>query len=130
MLFVGPIHALAASVTAFTGGSVYPAPSTTSPAVGSFAQGQTLSLKGYRFSTSAVQSSDRGAGAGAGPDYIWWELDTGHWYPDADLDTTSVPGAPTGAAVSALPAGPVSYFPNLVQPVVAPPPPPDDLTVD
>lgn len=128
MLFVGPIKSLAATVTAFTGGFVYAAPSTSAPAVGSFPQGQTANLKGYRFSTSAVQSTDRGGGAGPGPDYVWWELDSGHWYPDADLDTTSIPGAPTGAAVSTLPPGMVSYFVNVDQPVIAPQPQPDDDT--
>jgi N-acetylmuramoyl-L-alanine amidase len=128
MLFVDALHALPASVKTFSGGNVYALPSASAPVVGTFGPGQQLALKGFRYSSSAVASSDRGGGAGAGPDNVWWELDSGHWYPDADLDTTQVVGAPIGAAVSTLPAGMRSYFVTIDDPAVtpAPAPQPDD----
>lgn len=126
MLFVGPFIPLAATVKAYVGGNAYPVPSASAPSVGGFGPGQQVTLKGYRFSTSSVPSPNRGAGAGPGPDNVWWELDSGHWYPDADLDTTTVPGAPIGAAVSSLPAGMRSYFVTIDDPAAGPPQPDDD----
>jgi N-acetylmuramoyl-L-alanine amidase len=110
MLYVGPVHALAGTVSVFAPGSRYHDPSVSALGVGSLAQSAAVAVSGYRFSSSAVQSSDRGAGAGAGPDYVWWQASDGSWIPDAILDTSALAGAPIGAAVSSLPSGMATYF--------------------
>jgi hypothetical protein len=115
MLYVGPFHALAGNVTAFAPSTTYHDPATTALAVGTLAQNQAVNVVGYRFTSSAVQSSDRGLGAGPGPDYIWWKLSDGTWTPDADLDTTGLTGALDGAAVSTLPAGMSTWFATVDQ---------------
>lgn len=104
MLYVGPWVAKPATLTVFTAGVQYLDPSTNARNAGALAQGNLVAVDGYRFSDSAVQSTDRGAGAGAGPDYIWWHRSDGlGWVPDAIVDTSAVGGAPIGAAVSTLP---------------------------
>jgi hypothetical protein len=104
MLYVGPFVAKVATIKAFAATSTYLDPSTKARVAGTLAAGATFAADGYRFSDSPVQSSDRGAGAGPGPDYVWWHATSGQWVPDAPCDTSSVPGAPIGAAVSTLPA--------------------------
>lgn len=124
MLFVSPLHALSGSVPAFAATSVYAVPSTSAPVLRAIAQGASVSVTGYRFSTVAVASSDRGGGAGAGPDNVWWEVTGGGYAPDAALNTTGLTGAPLGAAVSTLPAGLRSFFVTVDDPVPSPTPAP------
>lgn len=108
MLYVGPIHPLAATLKAFGAGEIYADPSTTARVVGSLANGASIAVKGYRYSTSPVQSSDLGPPTNAaGPDFVWWEVTNG-WVPDAPLVTLGVAGAPT---VFSIPASePLSLY--------------------
>ncbi|TME25086.1 MAG: N-acetylmuramoyl-L-alanine amidase [Chloroflexi bacterium] len=110
MLYAAPFVAKTGTVKVFAAGSSYLDPSANAHKVGAEAKDATIAVDGYRFTDSAVQSSDRGGGAGAGPDYVWWHATSGQWVPDAILDTSSIAGAPVGAAVSALPASLSNYF--------------------
>lgn len=110
MLYVGPFHTLTASLKVFAAGAAYSDPSTSALSEINVAAGATESVVGYCFSNSDFPSSDRGGGAGPGPDYVWWKLASGYWVPDALLITVGVAGAPIGAALSTLPPGMASYF--------------------
>lgn len=111
MLYVGPFHGLTATFKTFTTSEPYYSdPSTSALQIGSVPNGTAVSVVGYCFSTSGVQSSDRGAGAGPGVDYVWWKRSDGYWMPDSQLNTTGVAGLPLGAALSALPSGMKGYF--------------------
>jgi hypothetical protein len=109
MLYVGPFHALAGSA------KVYPKATNARHDPNGLievplALGAAVNVVGYWFTNQPVQSSDRGAGAGAGPDLVWWKMQSGYWVEDANLDTTGLSGAPLGAAVSTMPAGMTTYF--------------------
>jgi hypothetical protein len=108
MLYTGAFHTLTATLKQFAAGSIYSDPSTAALGVG--ALGASVAVTGFLFANSGVQSTDRGAGAGPGIDYVWWKLSDGHWVSDALLNTVGVAGAPIGAALSALPAGMTLYF--------------------
>lgn len=111
MLYVGPFHALSASLKVFaSAGTIYSDPATSAMPVGTVGVGASVSVDGYLFSSSGVQSSDRGGGAGPGIDYVWWHRTDGNWQPDNDLITVGVSGAPIGAALSQLPAGMKLYL--------------------
>jgi len=119
MLFVGPFHAAAGTVKAFVAVDTYSDPSTSSLKKGQVAAGADLAVVGYRFSSSAVQSTDLDGNGLAGPDLVWWKLSDGRWAPDAQLDTTSIAGVPQGTALSTFPASESvrSYFVNVDQAV-------------
>lgn len=121
MLYVGPFHAKPATLRVFTAGSAYLDPAATAHAVAPLPAGASISVDGYRYSTSPVQSSDLGGGV-AGPDYLWWHTLAAQWVPDAILDTSALSGAPAAA----IPAGePLStYF--AVAGTVGPSGPDDD----
>lgn len=101
MLYVGAVHPLVANLRAFVAGSAYRDPATGALIAHPLAAGATVSVTGYRYTTSPVQSTDLGNGQ-EGPDPIWWHALDGSWVPDAILDTTGVAGAP--AAAAGLPA--------------------------
>lgn len=114
LLYTAPFHKLAtpATVKVIPGqsASLYGDPSTSSLVKAGFASGAAVVVTGYCFSSSPVNSADRGAGAGPGPDYVWWQVNTGDWIPDAPLDTTNVPNAPLGAAVSSPPVSTMTRY--------------------
>lgn len=101
MIYIGPIHAKAASIRVFTAGSSYRERSATSLTATALAAGTMVTTSGYCYSTSPVQSADLGGGV-AGPDYVWWQVGS-NWVPDAILDTSAVVGAPAPAVPAAEP---------------------------
>jgi hypothetical protein len=110
MLYTDPFHPLPATLKTFAAMTVYSDPSPNALVVGTIASGASYAVKGFLYSSSGVQSSDRGAGAGPGIDLVWWQDNNGNWAPDADLITVGVAGAPVGAVLSALPAGAKLYY--------------------
>lgn len=121
MLYVGPLHPLAATLRVFTAGSSYLDPASTARVAAALTAGTNVGVDGYRYSSSPVQSSDLGGGV-AGPDFLWWHLPAGTWVPDAILDTSALAGAPAAG----IPAGEIlsNYF--AVAGTVGPSPTPDD----
>lgn len=99
MVYVGPIHAISTTLKVFSAGSSYRERSPSSPPANAMAAGVSVTVSGYCYSTSPVQSSDLGNGQ-PGPDYLYWQTGIG-WVPDAILDTTALAGAPTAG----IPAG-------------------------
>lgn len=110
MLYTSPFHALPATLKAFAAATIYSDPSPNALNVGSLAVNASIAVTGFLYSSSGVQSSDRGAGAGPGMDLVWWQTTAGAWVPDADLITIGVAGAPVGAVLSSLPGGAKLYF--------------------
>lgn len=117
MLYVGPFHAVSATFQTFgSAGTVYHDPSTSALSIRQIAPGSSVAVTGYLFSSSGEQSSDRGAGAGAGIDLVWWKLADGTgWLNDNVLVTVGVAGLPEGTALSSLPAGVTTYFATTIQ---------------
>lgn len=117
LLYIGPFTKLAAPATvkpiAGQTAPLYGDPSTGSLLKNTFPANASLTVVGFAFSSVAVNSTDRGAGAGPGPDYVWWQTSDGNWVPDAPLDTTGVPGAPLGAAVSSPPIASMTRYLGL-----------------
>lgn len=106
MLYVGPFQALPGAVKPFANPSnLYSDPSTSARVLGSAAVAQSLSVSGYLYSSSAVQSSDLDGHGTAGPDLVWWKLAAGGWVADAGVDSTGIAGAPQGTVLSSFPAG-------------------------
>lgn len=101
MIYIGPTHSKPASIRVFTAGSAYRERSASSPAATALAAGAMVTVSGYCYSSSPVQSADLGGGV-AGPDYVWWQAGS-NWVPDAILDTSTVPGAPAPAVPAAEP---------------------------
>lgn len=97
MLYVGPFHAHAGTFKTFTPGASYTDPAADARQVGPLGTGTSITVTGYVFSTSPVQSPNLGNGQ-AGPDYVWWALggaSAGQWVPDAIVNTVGVAGAPS-----------------------------------
>lgn len=101
MIYVGPTHPKTASIKVFAAGTLYRERAASSLAAGSLAAGATVTVSGYCYSTSPVQSVDLGGGV-AGPDYLWWQVGV-NWVPDAILDTSALAGAPAPAVPAAEP---------------------------
>jgi hypothetical protein len=110
MLYIGPYKPLTTTFKTFAPAVVYSDPSSSALQVGGLGVGASVAVVGYLFSNSGVLSSDRGAGAGPGIDYVWWRTSSGTYVSDADLLTTGVAGLPEGTALSTLPSGMKLYL--------------------
>lgn len=103
MLYIGPVHPLAATFKTFAAGQSFKERSPSSPVVANLAVGVSVTVDAYCYSTGPVNCTDLDGKGTQGPDYLWWHAGD-RWVPDAILATTPVlPSAP-GANIPATEA--------------------------